>query len=456
MFVVVDPSAVDPESEFESDHVSGSGVFESDEVLFELTRAAYHRPVSDDTVGLPDGVDGWEPGPALAAVLAAVDVDRLAPADRVTYLKASERMVASQQAGSYRAMTAISDAYASLDPDPAVTEPAAALEIRAALRWTRRTAETELAFAHDLRHRLPRVHAALAAGRLNRRNAYVFIRHTEHLPIAQARTICDPLVDDAHRYTTGQLTARLRRARLAADPTDAARRHTTALAGRQVTSHPDPDGTLTLTGRRLDPVRAHHALDRINRLARRLKTAAEPRTMDQLRADIFLDLLCGTTDYPATGSVHLTIDLATLTHLTDHPGELAGYGPVIADIARHTTDHLHPATWNFTVTHPTTGQPLTDGTTRRRPTTTQTRQTRRRWPTCVAPGCRMPATGSDLDHTRPWAETHRTTTENLAPLCRHDHCIRHQTGWTYTPTPHGDITWTSPLGTKYTTSGQDP
>jgi hypothetical protein len=78
--------------------------------------------------------------------------------------------------------------------------------------------------------------------------------------------------------------------------------------------------------------------------------------MDQLRADILIDLLCGTAQHTATGSVHITVDLATLTELQDHPGDLAGYGPIIADIARHTTRTLTNTTWSFDVTHPDTRQ----------------------------------------------------------------------------------------------------
>ena len=51
------------------------------------------------------------------------------------------------------------------------------------------------------------------------------------------------------------------------------------------------------------------------------------------------------------------------------------------------------------------------------------------------------------------------TPPNLAALVggENDHCIRHQTGWTYQPLPNGDYLWTSPLGGPgYTTSGNDP
>jgi hypothetical protein len=297
---------------------------------------------------------------------------------------------------------------------------------------------------------------ALASGLIDRRRAFLFVRHTEHLSIAQAREVCAALVENAGRWTTGQLTERIRKACIVVNPDDAAQRCEQSMSGRRLVSYPDPDGTVSLVGLDLPAVRVSEALDRINRLARNLRSVSEPRTMDQLRADIFLDLLCGDTQPGTRGSVHITVDLATLTRLADKGGELAGYGPVVTDIARQTTKVLGPAPWSFTVTDPQSGLPVHDGTTRRRPTSRMKRRVQYRWRTCVFPGCRTPSVGSDLDHRRPWHDGGTTTEDNLSPLCRPDHCVRHQIGWAYEPLPDGDFLWTSPLGAKYTTSGRDP
>lgn len=154
--------------------------------------------------------------------------------------------------------------------------------------------------------------------------------------------------------------------------------------------------------------------------------------------------------------MNLTVDLATLAQLQDHAGDLAGYGPIIADISRQLTRQLGEGVWNWRVDHPDTGMPIADGTARRRPTASQLRTVRARNRTCVAPGCRMPVIDCDIDHTTTWADAGVTDSDDLAALCRHDHCIRHQTGWTYERLPNGDYLWTSPLGCTYTTSGRDP
>jgi hypothetical protein len=176
--------------------------------------------------------------------------------------------------------------------------------------------------------------------------------------------------------------------------------------------------------------------------------------MDQLRADVYLDLLCGNSASGKGGVVDIRVDLSTLAELSDNPGELAGYGPIVDDITRRIVGQQTDAEWRYTVTH--NGRPLATGTTRRRPTPAQRRLIVATHPTCVFPGCRMPATECDIDHRVEWSRTHITTTTGLAPCCRHDHNGRHTHGWTYRILRNGDVEWTSPLGHTYTTKNRGP
>ena len=149
--------------------------------------------------------------------------------------------------------------------------------------------------------------------------------------------------------------------------------------------------------------------------------------------------------------------LDTLARLSEAPGDLAGFGPVIADIARQVAEAQVDGEWRFTITDPGTGLPIHDGTTRRRPTASQRRRVEARDRTCVFPGCRMPASQCDLDHRIPWSQAHRTSASGLDAACRHDHVtVRHRLGWTHQPLPGGDHLWTSPLGHQYTKSGRPP
>ena len=72
------------------------------------------------------------------------------------------------------------------------------------------------------------------------------------------------------------------------------------------------------------------------------------------------------------------------------------------------------------------------------------------------PGCRMPANDCDIDHRTAWSEHGPTQVNNLAPLCRHDHRLKHEHGWKLERLDNGDHLWTSPLGHTYTTSGRSP
>ena len=68
----------------------------------------------------------------------------------------------------------------------------------------------------------------------------------------------------------------------------------------------------------------------------------------------------------------------------------------------------------------------------------------------------MPTADSDLDHVKPRAEGGPTIEENLAPLCRHDHRLKHEGGWSPKLSDEGDWIWTSPLGGIYVVSGAPP
>ena len=426
-------------------------------LIFELTDAGLDHGPADEPVVLPADLDSWVPDLRLAAVLSVVDVDCLSGSDRVAYLKARERLNAAGAASTLGAIRSISDAYDELSEDIEDPEAGASMEIRAALRWTRRATDIEMGLAHDLHARLPGLFERFARGLVDRRRVERLVSHTSHLSTAHARQVVDSLLDDAPKWTTGQLIERIRKACLDIDPDTARQRYEESRNERRVVAWSEPDGTVTLSGSGLDPAKVAEAKNRIDRLARELRTAGETRTMDQLRADIFLELLTGHVDLPRQGSVHLSVDLATLAELKDFSGDLAGYGPVIADITRQLTRQLGEGVWDWTVTHPETGMPLGDGTTRRRPSASQIRKVKTKNRTCVAPGCRNPVIDCDIDHTKTWAETGTTNSKDLAALCRHDHCIRHQTGWTYESLPNGDYLWTSPLGGPgYTTSGNDP
>ncbi|HSJ71594.1 MAG TPA: DUF222 domain-containing protein [Acidimicrobiia bacterium] len=423
----------------------------------------------DDQHGstIPTGLEEMEPGILLAAMLTKIDVHGLSGHDRVIVLRAHQRMASHHNAKLYEAMGAITDTYVaeaevaeSESPGQyaAVCEDAAA-EIRVALRWTRRAADSELSFALDLRRRLPLVFERLGSGAIDVRRAKTFDHHTCDLPVATARAMVEGLIDEAPELTPGELAAKLRRLRVEVDPDEAKERHDRAFEDRRVVLEATPDGTANLHALGL---RSDHAVELMNclhRTALSLKGDGDDRTMDQLRADVLVDLPAIASSEGAAAAksvINLHVDLETLAELGESSGDLAGFGPVIADIARQITERHGDAIWEYTIEDRRSGMALDTGTTRRRPSASQARMVRSRDRRCVFPGCRMPASESDIDHTIPWAQSGQTMTSDLAPLCRRDHCIRHRADWKYTGDPDGDYRWISPLGHVYTTTGRSP
>ncbi len=412
---------------------------------------------------LPPGFADLPPGPELAGALATIVVDRLTGYDRVVALQAEARMEAHYAARKTRAMVAVRDALAAefaADPVPGDDADEAALaEIQAALCLTGAAAASWYADALALRNRVPAVWEALAAGRIDAVRARVLVDETAHLEPDAGREVVDAVLGWAADRTTTQIKRRVRRLALALAPAAAAERFETALEERRVEAYPNPDGTTNLVGVNLPAHRVAAISAYLTRLARRLRRNGDPRTMDQLRADLLVELLSGRrADGPgeATGFVELRVDIATLVGLDELPGDLGGYGPVVADLARQlalASPHLE---WRYVIADPDTGRIRQVGTTRRRPSARMRRFVTARDPTCPYPGCVASTGDAEIDHIRPWSEGGLTTPDNLAPPCPKHHQLRHRNGWTYTAFGDADYLWTSRLGHQYVASGQPP
>ena len=443
-----------------------------DSVLDQLTAAVvavlHDEPVLAHGLCVEDLVELWgehpetsalgslesvEAGVSLVGAVDKIDVNGLSGHDRVHLLKAYARLAAHYQAQLLRTVASISEAIEEeADGDVELAADAATSEVRAALRLTRRSAETVYDLAIDLEHRLPHVWNALQAGTLDMRRAQVICDSVAHLPAAEAAEVVDRVLETAGDLTSGQLRHRLGRLCMEANPDDAADRYRAAVEDRRFVTEQTELGTGNITGLDLPALRVAAISDRVNRIALSLRREGDDRTFDQLRADVMCDLLEGCNDYSdQRGRLEIRVELDTLIAMADSPAELNGYGPVVADIARQTARYLQ--SWEFTVTQH--GRPVTSGNTRRRPDAKTARTVRAAHQTCVFPGCRVPAANCDLDHMQPRSEDGATDPSNLVPLCRHDHRIRHTTGWTHEPETdhHG---WISPLGHRYRTSLSPP
>ena len=145
-------------------------------------------------------------------------------------------------------------------------------------------------------------------------------------------------------------------------------------------------------------------------------------------------------------SINVTIDLPTLLNMAENPGQLTGYGPIPASLAR---ELAADGTWQRFITDPTSGDLLDLGRKSYRPSQHLVDFLIARDRTCRFPGCRYPAHQSDIDHVTAWDEGGQTTPENLGALCRRHHRLKTHGGWKVTSATDGSCEWISPTGKHY-------
>lgn len=184
---------------------------------------------------------------------------------------------------------------------------------------------------------------------------------------------------------------------------------------------------------------------------------ADTRTIDNVRADLLIDLLLAADPSDANGSgldnirgrIQVTVAARTLAGCDDRPAELDGHGPLHPDIARDLAGRN--GGWSRLFIDPTG---LVVETDTYRPTEPMRRFLRARDQHCRFPGCRMPVQRCQIDHTFDHAKGGRTEIHNLAHLCARHHVLKHpdvadEHRWTARQLPDGTIDWLSPLGRTY-------
>ena len=383
---------------------------------------------------------GYAPDGLLATVLA--EQSGGSEFERLERIGAWEKLIAWAQAHQVRE---IADYLGSTTED---VESATA-EVGCMLRVAARTAAARVGTAVDVSRRLPAVRAALAAGEISLPAARILADETTHLPVREARSVADAVLDRAGEQTPGQLRAAVRRAVLRADPDAVQRRCEQATRQRGVWLQDEPDGMATLYARlpAADAVGCYAVLDEY---ARRASGPDRPG-MDARRADTLVDLICGADPGRVTVQVRVAVPAGTLLGIDDTPGELAGYGAIPADAARRIAAE---GTWRRLLTDPASGGLLDVGMTRYKPPQSLAEHVITRDQTCRGPGCRVPAHRCDLDHTEPFnpeAGTGPTSEHNLGPECRTHHQLKQRPGWNLTQAGDGTFTWRTPSGHTYTT-----
>jgi hypothetical protein len=148
---------------------------------------------------------------------------------------------------------------------------------------------------------------------------------------------------------------------------------------------------------------------------------------------------------PGKPLVQVLMPFTTLLGLDQQACELAGHGPIPAELAR---EIAADATLKRLVYDPVSGALLDHGRTTYRPPAALADFVRARDMHCRGPICGRRAIDSELDHVIPYP-TGPTSAENLMSGCGHDHHAKHASGWHVRARPDGRIEWTTPTGHRY-------
>ncbi|MFC3448729.1 HNH endonuclease signature motif containing protein [Amycolatopsis speibonae] len=303
-----------------------------------------------------------------------------------------------------------------------------------------------VAAAEALTTRLPRTLHLMDQGVVSGFGAMKVAAATAWLSDEDARAADALLEDRLPGRNADQIRKAASHAAITVDREGAEARAERHREGRRVTVRQGETGVASIEVEDGPVEKVTAAYRRIDREARALRAGGETRTLDQLRADVALDLLLGGTGgVSERAEVFLYMDLATYLGVSDDPAELAGHGYLPAGVAREIASG--PGTvLRRIITDPLSGQVLDLGRERYRPTAGLGEFVRVRDRECRRPGCHRPAQACDLDHAVPWQHGGRTSADGLIDLCRRDHRLKDEPGWTYRLDHDGTLTITTPTG----------
>jgi Domain of unknown function (DUF222) len=204
-------------------------------------------------------------------------------------------------------------------------------ELAAELRMSTGTARNQLDLAVALLSRLPGTLAALEAGEIDLRRAKAVAEVTAPLSDEQAAAVETRVLARGGRGSHEAFRRAVRTAVLAVDPDGAEQRRQRQRRLRSVQYRPADDGLAEMVA----VLPAEHAAaihQRITSLALHAAGPGDPRSLDERRADVLVDLLLGANREQVTTEIHVVVPVTTLMGIADQPGELAGYGPIPAGV----------------------------------------------------------------------------------------------------------------------------
>lgn len=405
------------------------------------------------------------PGIKTLTSLVAIDPGKLTPGARIDYLSALERQTSWLQALMQSAIIAVAGNEPSESNGTDVffgVDDAEREDISAALRLSANTAQARIDIARTLVNHLPNTCSALATGEISPAHATAIARETatairDGLPESAIFEIEEKAISYAEFHTPAQVASQVKTTLARIAPEEFEEIVQRARDTRRVSCYPESEGMSTIVA----ILPAEDAQIVMTALEAFIKGESEPlpaqkRSMDMKRADALTNISNLFLSTPKNSAaphrrpvtVNVTIDLPTLLGLAENPGQLSGYGPIPASVARTLASD---GKWKRFITDPQTGVLLDYGRQTYEPPQALVDFLIARDRTCRFPGCRRSALLSDLDHAQSWESGGVTSLQNLGALCRRHHQLKTHGGWKIESEADGSCTWTSPLGKKYFT-----
>lgn len=415
------------------------------------------------------------PGAATLTRLSEINPAHLSASDRIDYLTALDRQDGWLFALRQRAIAAVAGLQASEGAGPlAGVDEIEREDISTALRLAPATAQSRIDIARTLVNNLPQTCSALATGEISAAHANAIASETaaairDGAAPAIIFDIESRAIAYAEFHTPGQVASHVRANVAKFSPEEFEETVLRATALRRVSCYNEANGSSTVVA--ILPAadaqmvmkaiegfiaRQDQLADEVELRQSSKKESAEILSKDMRRADA-LTAICATflSDISTTVTpqrrpltVNITIDLPTLLGLAENPGQLAGYGPIPASVARHLASD---GAWKRFITDPQTGNLLDYGRQSYQPPQQLRDFLIARDRTCRFPGCRRSALLSDLDHAQSWESGGATSAENIGALCRRHHRLKTHDGWTLESFPDGSCRWRSPLGKEFFT-----
>jgi hypothetical protein len=405
-----------------------------------------------------------ELGPDLSVLglLASLDPHLLEDEARVDLLRAWERVAAMVAGQQQAALVAVAEATEGRW----LAEEEARHEVGAALRLSPAAAGERTWVATSLARRLPAALAALRAGDISYLQAAHLVSAVREVSDQAATEVETRVLVKAADQTLSEFKRSVARAVLSADPASAADRAEQAAADRRIERVAQPDAmvgwwlTLPATVEN-DAWSALTARAKATQALVQVGAGGDPG-LDALQVDALVDAILGGSAADGTQrrlprcscggaqTAAVVLDLPTALGLAEHPGEIPGYGPIPAPVARQMAGERDWVRWTV---EPGTGRLLDRGARRYRPSDPLKAFITARDRVCGFPGCNRRGEQCDCDHVVTFAHHGQTVRVNLGPLCRQHHNAKTHGLWRLRYDPDtGTKTWISPLGKTYTKS----